>query len=82
MELSDNAHRLSPPAVKKSVADYCKIAAARLKSFGPEERQHFLRVLLREIIFDGASVRIKGVIPISRERKEVNSNTGPGGTIE
>ncbi len=68
-EFSNLAHNLSLPATRKSIIDYCQIAAQRLKSFGPEERQRFLRLLVRDIVFDGGTARIKGVIPVSSEAK-------------
>jgi site-specific DNA recombinase len=68
-EFSNLAHNLSLPTIRKSIIDYCQIAAQRLKSFGPEERQRFLRLLVRDIVFDGGTARIKGVIPVSSEAR-------------
>jgi len=66
-DLSEQAHTWSLPPIKRSVVDYCKVVAQRLKSFGPEQRQRFLRFLVREIVFDGGTARIKAVIPISSD---------------
>src|ERR1043165_3802561 len=52
-------------AVMQSVTDYCRQAAERLKSFTPEERQQFLRLILDRVIFEGGQVRIKAVLPLS-----------------
>ena len=71
-EFSNLAHNLSLPTIRKSIIDYCQIAAQRLKSFGPEERQRFLRLLVRDIVFDGGTARIKGVIPVSSEARAGN----------
>jgi len=75
-DLSKAVDNLSLPAIRRSIVDYCKIAAKRLKSFGPEERQRFLRFLIREIVFDGDTARIKGVIPISSETRARTAGTG------
>jgi hypothetical protein len=74
------AHNLSLPAIRKSIIDYCQIAAQRLKSFGPEERQRFLRLLVRDIVFDGSTARIKGVIPISSEARGGTMRPGQMGS--
>ena len=81
-ELTDPAQRLSVPAVKKSIADYCREAAQRLRDFGPEERQRLLRNLVREIVFDGGSVRIKGVIPLPTQERPDRPGSGDLGPTE
>ena len=55
----------SPQSIRQSVMDYCKSAARRLDSFNFEERQRFLRLLIKTIVFDGEKVTIRGVIPLS-----------------
>jgi site-specific DNA recombinase len=66
-ELSQAVHKLSLPAIKKSITDYCRIAGERLQSFNPEERQRFIRFLIRNIVFCGSTVRVRGVIPHSTD---------------
>jgi hypothetical protein len=58
------AHTLTPQSVKKSVAEYCRLAAQRLKEFTLEERQRFLRLIVNSVIYEGERVRIRGIIPI------------------
>jgi hypothetical protein len=67
-DLSQQLQKISLPVMKKSIVEYCRMASQRLRSFGPEERQRFLRYVLRDIVFDGATVRIRGVIPVSGDR--------------
>lgn len=52
--------------LRKSVTDYCRQAAERLKSFTLEERQQFLRLIINRVVFEGAQVRIKAILPISQ----------------
>ncbi len=68
--MSEALKAASLPQIQKSIEEYCHSAAMRLRSFNPEERQRFLRVLVRTIIFDGATARIKGIIPIVRNVSE------------
>jgi site-specific DNA recombinase len=65
VRLTEGGIRLSMPAVRKSVAEYCKMAAQRLKALALEGRQQFLRFIIRDIVFDGVVVRIRGAIPVS-----------------
>jgi hypothetical protein len=62
---AEQAPAASRSAAKRSVAAYCLLAAERLKAFTPEERQRFLQLLIREILFEGSQVRIRGVIPVA-----------------
>lgn len=47
-----------------SVRDYCAEAASRFDRLGEEELREFLRTIIRNILFDGVTVRIQGEIPI------------------
>jgi len=64
--LSEKAQQVEFPVIKHSLTDYCKIAAKRLSTFSGEERKQFLRLLINEIVYEGAQVIIRGVIPISQ----------------
>ena len=55
---------VAPQEVENAVRDYCAQAAQNLRSFTHHDRQHFLRILLHEIIFEGSLVRIRGAIPV------------------
>ena len=72
-DLSQQLQKISLPVIKKSIVEYCRMASQRLRSFGPEERQRFLRYLVRDIVFDGATVRMKAVIPASGDRATAHS---------
>ena len=61
------------PFIRQSIVDYCRVAAERLTSFTPEERQRFLRLLINQIVFQGNQVTIRGVIPTSPSREMVGS---------
>lgn len=61
----DNSGTALPKAqTEKSVREYCTEATQNLASFGFEQRQEFLRTLIRRVIFDGQTARIHGEIPI------------------
>jgi site-specific DNA recombinase len=63
---TDLSQRLQKiPAIKESIMEYCRMASRRVRSFGPEERQRFLRYLVRDIVFDGTTIRIRAAIPVS-----------------
>jgi site-specific DNA recombinase len=55
--LGSNLHR--------TLEEYCQIAAERLETFDATDRQHFLRLLINHIVFEGVQVRIRGVIPLN-----------------
>src|ERR1041384_6843747 len=52
--LADEVKAVDLPVIKHSVIDYCRMAAARLKTFTEGERQRFLQLLLEEIIYEGS----------------------------
>lgn len=52
------------PVIRQSLTEICQKIAARLKSFGFQERQRFLQLIINTIIFEGSQVRIKGIIPL------------------
>lgn len=53
----------SLPAITQAVSDYCASTAHRLDTLNIEERKRLLHLLVNEIVFDGFSAEIKGVIP-------------------
>lgn len=53
------------PVIKRTIADYCALLADSIQSFGFAERQELLRSLVTKIVFEGKSVRIRGIIPMS-----------------
>ncbi|OLE55409.1 MAG: hypothetical protein AUG51_02830 [Acidobacteria bacterium 13_1_20CM_3_53_8] len=65
--LNENTQSLKSSNVKATILDYCKRAAQRLKHFTFEERQRFLRLIVNKIIYEGQQVRIKGIIPLSKD---------------
>jgi site-specific DNA recombinase len=60
--------------VRRSAVDYCLKVAVRLKALTAEERQHFLRLLIDQVVFEGERVRIKGIIPLLQEEKASTDN--------
>ncbi len=52
------------PTFRKTLRDYLRIAARRLDTFSFEERQRFLRLLVKSIVFEGDKVRIRGRISL------------------
>lgn len=75
-ELSGKVTAFSSTTIKKSIEEYCILAARRLKGFTAVEQQRFLRFLIREIIFHGPNVTIRGVIPVSSTPEDLPSSTG------
>lgn len=65
VHLAEQSKQPTLQTIKKSVTDYCRQAAERFKSFTPEERQQFLRLIIDRVIFERDQVRIKAVIPLS-----------------
>lgn len=61
--LNSATQRASNDQLEKSVEDYCEEAGRNLSSFTPEQRQQFLRTLIRRITFTGTEARIRGEIP-------------------
>ena len=52
-------------AKERGVREFCELVAERLESFGFQEKQKFLRLLINGVWLEGDCVRIKGVIPVS-----------------
>ena len=71
---SDSKNQMESGSIRRSLTDYCQIAAERLETFGRLEQQQFLRTLVDEIIFEGVRIRIRGVIPISETGDKKGSN--------
>jgi site-specific DNA recombinase len=61
--LNSTTQSASNDQLEKSVEDYCEGAGRSLSSFTPEQRQQFLRTLIRRITFTGTEARIRGEIP-------------------
>lgn len=74
--LSEQKRLRSSPTIKKSIVDYCRLAAQRLQTFKPEERIRFLRYLVREVVFDGSTARIRGVIPVPTDHHGTGTERG------
>jgi len=67
----------SPESARRSVMEYCKAAARQMDSFNFEERQRFLRLLIRAIVFNGDRVTIRGVIPVSEDEGRKSTEDFP-----
>lgn len=54
----------APPhsELRRSIADFCRLAAQRIERLDSAERQRFLQLLVREVIFEGDRVRIQAII--------------------
>lgn len=64
LSVGNQAEAISLPDAQKSVAGYCKAIAKKLRYFTEHERQRFLRFIVKEIIFEGSRVRIRGALPV------------------
>lgn len=58
---------LSKTSIRESVALFCGQIATRLASLTMEEKQQLLRLLVDEIVFDGSTAKIRGVIPVGND---------------
>jgi site-specific DNA recombinase len=73
--------------LRRTLEDYCRNAALRMKTFDDAERQRFLRLLVDNVIFEGERVRIRAVIPLRDDADHQSSTrqTGevadPGGNV-
>jgi site-specific DNA recombinase len=67
---------VAPQEIENAVRDYCGQAAQNLGSFTHADRQHFLRTLLREIVFEGSLVRIRGAIPVHQTWNSPTPDSG------
>ncbi len=64
--LIDERNEHGSRAVKeRGVKEFCELVEERLDSFGFQEKQKFLRLLINKVSLEGDSVRIKGAIPVS-----------------
>ncbi len=58
---------------ERGVKEFCELVEERLDSFGFQEKQKFLKLLIDKVWFEGDCVRIEGAIPIySDTGKEKN----------
>jgi site-specific DNA recombinase len=73
LSVGNQAEAISLSDAQKSVAGYCKAIAKRLRHFTEQERQRFLRFIVKEITFEGSRVRITGALPVMPPSDE---NTG------
>jgi len=70
----------TPPTreqVTKSVKDYCQEAARQINSFTREAWRDFLRLVVRNIVFEGTQVRIEGQIPAAGNSRPADPDLQP-----
>ncbi len=77
--LMEQAPRVSLPDVTRSVSSYCSLIAAQLEDLSAEGRRRLLRLLINEIVFDGFTAKIKGIIP-SADHQDALQEAHPGGS--
>ena len=68
--ISRNVASTSAPISKRSLRDWCDLAAKELKRFTKQDRERFLRLLVNEIVFEGERIRIRGVIPVPTSKDD------------
>lgn len=66
-------------SVQMSVEDYCNEVRRRLVNLTFETKRNVLRLLVRHIVFEGAQVRISGVIPLVASGGVATTRVGPCG---
>ncbi len=62
-----------PEVFERSIVDYCKQASRSLSRLSPEEKQQFLRLLIEYVVFGRGQIKIRGVIPVSDEPRDLHS---------
>jgi len=65
-DLSMNSVPQSLPSatIRERVVEFCQQIAARLDSMVPEEKQQLVRYVVNEVVFDGLTARVGGIIPM------------------
>jgi len=66
-------------SVQMSVEDYCNEVRRRLVNLTFETKRSVLRLLVRQIVFEGGQVRISGVIPLAESGGIVSTGVDPCG---
>jgi site-specific DNA recombinase len=59
--------RLSKTSIREAIAQFCEQITTRLTSLAPVERQQLIRLVVNEIVFDGSTATIHGVIPTKND---------------
>ncbi len=52
-----------PGTAERTVYAFCETVGQRLRAFQFDDKQRFIRLLIRRIVFEGDRVRIRGAIP-------------------
>lgn len=65
--LVEQQPKSSLPSIIGSVSLYCSLIAEQLESLGAEGKRRLLRLLVNEVVFDGCTARIRGVIPSAND---------------
>jgi site-specific DNA recombinase len=60
----------SEPDVRQRISEFCERVANRLAGLTAQEKQSLLRLIVDEVLFDGASIRIRGIIPAKGDSDE------------
>jgi hypothetical protein len=68
--------------IRDSVAEFCEKIGKRIASTGIEERQQLLRFIVREVVFDGAMVQVRAVIPMDSRSTPVTSSVSSCGVTD
>lgn len=68
--LRNNANAKDSNSIRRTLEEYCQLAAERLQTFNEAERQRFLRLLVDVVIFEGKQIRIRAVIPLNDSETE------------
>ena len=62
--------------IRRPVEEYCRIASERLTNLTPADRRRVIRLIVQNVIFEGNTVRIAGVLPIA-PHDEISGVTPP-----
>jgi hypothetical protein len=69
-EIEPSGPDVEPTGIKQSIKQYCAEVAERLGTLDITGRQMLLRFLIREILFEGETIVIRGRIPLNERGVE------------
>lgn len=76
-EIAESPDPSASAVVDKSVREYCEDAARNFQAFTPEQLREFLRTIIRNIVFEGATLKIQGEIPLPPQTVSQVGSRGP-----
>ncbi len=73
---AENARSLSGPGIEKDVKTLSRRIAAVMKTLDFDAKKQILQLLVKEILFNGKRIRVRGYIPINTGGAATDANEG------